>query len=127
MSHGNDILWIPPCPERVSPILAVIYAFVLSLAFHAALIVMKKATVPYHQTMRGYCYASAPNVIGIVPIVGPYIGMIWSIVTQILMVKDRHRCSGGTAAIAVLWVLALVVCCGGVAALAMMGIAMSNR
>jgi glucosamine--fructose-6-phosphate aminotransferase (isomerizing) len=24
VAHGNDIIWIPPCPELISPILAVI-------------------------------------------------------------------------------------------------------
>lgn len=111
----------------LSPIVAVIYAFVFSGSFHLALVVMKKATVPYHQTLRGYCYGAAPYVIGLVPLIGPSAGMLWAVVSQIFMVKERHRCSGGTAAIAVLWLAGIVMCCGGIAAVAMIGLAARGR
>lgn len=111
----------------LSPILAIVGAFIGAGLIHIALLVMKKATVPYHQTLRGYCYASAASVLQVVPFLGLMVGGLWALVTQVLMVKERHRCSGGTAAIAVLWIVGLALCCGGVAALAAMGIAMSNR
>lgn len=111
----------------LAPIFAVIGAFIGAGFIHVALLVMKKATVPYQQTLRGYCYASAPNVLAVVPFLGMAVGPLWALVTQVLMVKERHRCSGGTAAIAVLWIVGLALCCGGVAAIAMVGVAMSNR
>ncbi len=77
---------------------------------HLALLATKNARCSFQQTMRGWCYASCPGVLGVIPIIGGLAG-IWTIVVDIIMVMKMHRTSGGMAALAVLWWLALLICC----------------
>jgi hypothetical protein len=48
-------------------------------------------------------------VFQVVPFCGGLIGMVWSIVVQIIGLKEMHETGGGTATAAVL--LPMVLCC----------------
>jgi len=98
----------------VAPLAAVIGVYVGAGLTHLFLAVTKKATAPFQQTMRCWCYASSPGIFGVVPIVGAIAGL-WSIVVQIIAIMKLHRTSGGIATLAVLWWLLLAGCCGAIA------------
>jgi hypothetical protein len=111
----------------LAPILAVLVMYVCAGCAHLVLVMMKKAVLPFHQTMRGYCYANSPNIVGVIPVVGPYVGFVWVIVANIIMVMKMHRTSGGVAALAVLAFPVLALCCVGAVGAAVAAMVVANR
>ena len=107
-----------------APVGAVLGMFIGAGLFHVMLLIMKQAKRPFHQTVRHYCYANAPGVLGVIPIVGGLAG-IWSIVLTVFMIKHVHRTTWGTAVAAVL-VPFVVLICGGVVFVMLMIGAMSS-
>lgn len=99
----------------LAPIGAVIGVYIWAGLIHLFLAMTKKAGAPFQQTMRGVCYAQAPTILGLIPLLGPIVGFFWCLVTYVFMVMKVHRVSGGNAVAAVLALpLLLACCCGGV-------------
>ena len=82
----------------LAPVFAVIGVFLYAGSIHLWLAMTSNARLPFHQTMRGYCYSGVPNIAQIVPILGPLVAVVWSIVTTVIMVKAVHRTTTGHAA-----------------------------
>jgi hypothetical protein len=112
----------------LAPVFAIIFAFIFAGLIHLYLHMTNNVGEPYHQTLRGYCYAQAPTILGIIPILGGIVGWFWSIWTTVVMVKELHRTTWGTAWISVLWyiVLLCLFCGGAYAALIAFAISMQN-
>ena len=97
-----------------APVMAIALAFIIGGLIHLFLMMTGKVGAPYHQTMRGYCYAQAPSILAIIPILGGLVGWVWAIWTTVVMVKELHRTTWGTAWMSVLWYMVLFcVVCGG--------------
>lgn len=108
-----------------APVSAIISVFITAGLIHVFLAMTNKVRVPFHQTMRGYCYSQGPLIVTVIPGLGHIVGALWSIWTAVVMVREVHRTSWGTAWMSVLWymVLACVVCGGLYAALIAIAIA----
>jgi hypothetical protein len=96
------------------PLLTVAFAFVWGGVEHLALRVLGVQTRGYEATVRAYCYASAPQIWGVIPLCGSYLHPIWQLVCRILGYRGVHRTTGGRATAAVL--LPVGLCCGGITA-----------
>ena len=53
-------------------------------------------------TARGLCYASAPQLLAIVPVLGWLVAPLWSLFLAVIGVRELHETSTGSAAAAVI-------------------------
>jgi hypothetical protein len=84
----------------------------------------------YINLFRGLGFASAPQVLGIIPVIGALVGGIWSIVLAIRAVKETQQVTDGAAIAIVLIPVAVLVVLGvifgSILALSMLGGAAAN-
>lgn len=92
------------------PCLSVIGLFLGSLLTHACLFLVGGATRSFEVTFRTVCYASGPEVLNAVPIVGWVIAAIWKVVNTVIGLSEAHEISTVRSASAVF--LPLILCCG---------------
>ncbi len=98
-----------------APIGAIIGVFVGAGLMHLYLYVTKLARVPYQQTMRGLCYAHAPQLLLLIPIpfLNQIVGGIWTIVAEVIMINRLHKCGWLHAIASLLWIAVLCGCIFG--------------
>ncbi|HNQ21525.1 MAG TPA: YIP1 family protein [Phycisphaerae bacterium] len=94
----------------VGPPVAAFVGPVVQAAFiHLGLLVLAPRRKSFTHTICTAMYASAPNVWNAVPLCGPYVGAVWTLVVLITGISEVHQTSGARAALAVLWPLLFVV------------------
>jgi hypothetical protein len=103
-----------------TPILVPIVIIISAAIIHLILMVLGGANRNLVATFRVVCYASAPDLLAVVPLCGALIGAIWGIVLLILGLTIVHRTTWVKATLAV--VLPFVVCCGCVVLILMAAI-----
>lgn len=85
---------------------------IISSAFtHLGVRLMGATQQPFSATLRVICYAIAPNVLSGIPVVGGLAGL-YTLVLEIWGIKDVHGLSPARAAVAVLWPVLFLCCCG---------------
>jgi hypothetical protein len=91
----------------VIAILAVVFLFIFGVWLHIW-VYLAGGRKGYMQTVKALAYGSTPGmVIGWIPFIGPFIGGIWTLVLDVLSVREMHQISTGKAAVAV--VLAVLI------------------
>jgi len=99
----------------MAPVFILIGLFLWSAIVHLMLLLLGGATQGYEATFRTIAYCSGSTALfQAVPFCGGWIGGLWSLVAQILCLKEMHNISGGKATAAVLLPLVLC-CCSGIA------------
>ncbi len=94
----------------MAPVLLLIGLFLWSAIVHLMLLLLGGAGQGYEATFRTIAYCSGSTALfQAVPFCGGWVGGIWSLVAQILCLKEMHNISGGKATAAVL--LPLLLCC----------------
>lgn len=101
----------------VSPFAALLGLAVWTLVLHLFVLLLVPARASVGATARVVCYAAGPSVFSAAPILGPMVGVVWTIVLQVVGVREVHRASTGRAAAAVLLPL-------GLAALVLLAVAL---
>jgi hypothetical protein len=92
------------------PVFAAIGMFLWAGVVHLCLMMLGGAKQGYEATFRTLAYSYGSTALfQVVPFCGGLIGMVWSLVAQIIGLKEMHGTGGGRAAAAVL--LPLVLCC----------------
>jgi len=56
----------------------------------------------YMGLLRGFGHAAAPQALGIIPVIGSFVGGIWSLVCAVIAVREIHKLSTGLAVVVVL-------------------------
>jgi phage FluMu protein Com len=93
------------------PLGAVIQSFVGGGIYHVCLMLLGGARQPYETTFRVVCYASgSASLLALIPICGPYLQGIVSLVFTGMGLAYAHETTGVKATFAVL--LPVIVCCG---------------
>jgi hypothetical protein len=88
-------------------ILAVIFLFTFAIWLHIR-VYIAGGRKGYMETVKSLAYGSTPGMItGWIPIIGPFIGGIWTLVLEVLSVREIHQISTERAAIAV--ILAVII------------------
>ncbi len=106
----------------MAPVLLLIGMFLWSAIVHLMLLLLGGASQGYEATFRTIVYCTGSTALfQAIPFCGQWVGLIWSLVAQILGLKEMHNISGGKAAAAVL--VPLLLCCCSMVAL-VFGIAM---
>jgi len=94
----------------MAPVFLLIGLFLWSAIVHLMLLLLGGASQGYEATFRTIAYCSGSTALfQAVPFCGGWVGGIWSLVAQIVCLKEMHHISGGKAAAAVL--VPLVLCC----------------
>ncbi|GIK17665.1 MAG: hypothetical protein BroJett003_26290 [Planctomycetota bacterium] len=89
--------------------------FLWAACTHGVLRLGAKPRGDFGMTQEAICYSSGISTLNAVPCIGPYVAPFWSIITAIILLKERQRIGGWRASVAVL--AFPVVICGGVVAL----------
>ncbi|HWN80728.1 MAG TPA: YIP1 family protein, partial [Candidatus Udaeobacter sp.] len=101
-----------------SPLMILITLLVTSLIFHLFLTLFGGARYSLMATFRVLCYASAPEILQIVPLCGGIASGIWCFVLCVIGLATVHRTSMSRSFAAV--AVPAVACCGFVTLVALM-------
>ena len=103
-----------------APLLVLLGLFIWTGIVHLSLTILGGAKKSFETTFRVVCYsAGSANLLSMVPLCGGMVAGIWNIVVQCIGLSRAHEIDTGKAVIAIL--LPVVVCCGGVFCLVMLG------
>lgn len=91
------------------PIVLIIYLFMLTGIVHLFLMIIGGANKGIETTLKAISYAQSPQIFQLVPLCGGLVAAIWSIVLEIIAIREVHRTTTGKAAFAVLF--PMVICC----------------
>jgi len=86
----------------IYPLLLTILLYVMALLVHVCLILVKGAGRGFEGTFRALTYGSAPMIMVLIPIIGPLVGAVWSLVVTFLGYKNIHRTTSGKILFAML-------------------------
>ena len=60
---------------------------------HLGLMVVRAKKAGFEATARALAYAQAPMALYVVPILGLFVGPIWTIVVSVIALRETHECS----------------------------------
>ena len=86
----------------LAPAILLFALFVSAGVVHVLLLIFDGATHGFGTTVRVFCYAYSPAIFGLVPIIGPLVGGVWSVVLAIIGLREAHEASAWKPAVAVL-------------------------
>ena len=92
------------------PILVFMGLVVAAVLLHVSLFLIGGANEDFEATFRVVCYSAAPDLFGVLPIIGGFIGLIWKIYITVVGVREVHGISTARSILA--FVLPSLVCCG---------------
>lgn len=95
-----------------APFSALFVLAVQALVLHLFVLVLAPEHRGIGSTARVVCYASGPAVLLAVPFVGGLAGWIWSVVLQVVGIREVHRTTTGRAVVVALGPPALVLLAG---------------
>ncbi|MEJ2318242.1 MAG: YIP1 family protein [Gemmatimonadales bacterium] len=84
------------------PFAALIGLGVGALVLQLFAIILAPARRDLRATARVFCYSAGPAVFSAVPLLGPAVGAVWSLVLLVMGLREAHRTSPGRAAAIVL-------------------------
>lgn len=96
----------------MTPIVSIVATFLQTVIFHVCLIIVGGKTKDILSTARVVCYAGAPNLLVVVPVIGWLAAEIWGLYLIIVGLKTVHETTLGKAAFAV--ILPALLCFGGI-------------
>lgn len=102
------------------PVMIVVGMFLVSGILHLCLMIVGGARKPFETTFRVVCFSSGSTYLfSMIPLCGGMIAGVWNIVLECIGLARAHETDTGKAVMAVL--LPIVVCCGGLILLAILG------
>ena len=91
------------------PLLALLGLFIGTLIYHLCLVIVGGANNGMAATFRVLAYSESTQLLLVIPILGQFIAMIWSVVLIIIGFKEAHETTTGRAVFAFL--LPIIFCC----------------
>jgi hypothetical protein len=91
------------------PILLTAFLFVMAAVNHLSLKLARAASAGFEGTFRALTYSSAPLVLSLVPVVGPIVGILWSMSLTFMAFKHIHKTTYLRVAIAYTMTMAAVM------------------
>lgn len=86
----------------IYPVILTIMLFLVSGLNHMCLLAVQAASKSFEGTFRVVSYSDAPMILALIPVIGPFAGMIWSLVCTFLGFKYMHRTTSGKVILAML-------------------------
>ncbi len=75
------------------PIMMAAWIFVAAGITHIFLLAFQAGRAGFEGTFRATAYGSAPMLLGVLPVLGPFIGAVWSLVVTVIGYKFIHGTS----------------------------------
>lgn len=107
----------------IAPLQVVVYTFFFAALVHVLLQMLGSTRYGYESTFRVICYSGAAGAFNLIPVCGVIIGAVWSIVVQIIGIREAHQVPTGRAVAAVLIPVILSCLCIAMLALLVVGVA----
>ena len=85
-----------------SPLWLVIVLYVSTAIYHVGLIILGGASKGFGGTLRVMCYSWSPDILLVVPVLGPLVAFIWWIVLIVVGAREVHGTTTARAAAAML-------------------------
>lgn len=92
----------------ITPFAALLGLGFWSLVLHVFVLLLAPERRGIGATVRALCYSYGPAVFSIVPVVGALVGLVWTVVLQVVAVREAHRTTQARAAAIVLLPLGLM-------------------
>lgn len=87
----------------LSPFVALVVLVVATLIFHLGALMVAPDRRGMGATAKVVCYAAGPSVLAVVPVVGAPGGAVWSLVLQVVGLREAHRTTTPRALFMVFW------------------------
>lgn len=113
--YGCMLVALVPTMMVHVPVTTLASVGMAAVAIHGTLWALGAAKAPFYAgTVRATSYSFATHVLFVVPVVGPIVALVWTLVIETIGVREVHRTGTATAAVAVLgyrllFVLAIVL------------------
>lgn len=86
----------------LSPLLLVLTLYMVSGICHLCLLMTGGARHGFRTTSRVFAFAYSPALLGVIPVLGNFVGFFWMIVLAIIGLREAHETTTGKAAVGVL-------------------------
>lgn len=86
----------------LAPAILLFAIFLSAGVVHLLLLIFRGADHGFGTTVRVFSYAYSPAIFGVVPILGPIVGGIWSMVISIIGLREAHETTTWKPVVAVL-------------------------
>jgi hypothetical protein len=86
----------------LTPLILVVGLGVSAGITHVMLLVVRGATEGIGTTMRVLCYAYSPMILGVIPVLGGLVGVIWMLVVAVIGLGAAHQVPTWKPALAVI-------------------------
>jgi hypothetical protein len=107
-SNFNQIIMV--VIALLTPVILTLGTFLVSGILHVSLLICSGAQQPFETTYRTNCFAYGATVpLHLLPLLGPYLAVLWWVVLMCIGLSRTHEISGGRSVVAVL--LPVVACC----------------
>lgn len=104
----------------LAPFMALIGLAVATAVYHLGALVLAPERRGIGATARVLCYAAGPSVLAVIPFVGSIVGAVWTVVLQVVGLREVHRTTTPRALAMVFWLwVAFFFLLAAVVALAM--------
>lgn len=87
----------------LAPFAALVAVLILTMVFHLGALMVAPERRGMGATARVVCYAAGPSLLAAVPIVGAPVGAVWSLVLQVVGLREVHRTTTFRAVFMVFW------------------------
>lgn len=84
------------------PVILTMLLYIMAVLVHGCLNLVGGATRGFEGTFRALTYGSAPMVLTLIPLIGPFVGAIWSLIVTFLGYKYIHRTTTAKVILAML-------------------------
>jgi hypothetical protein len=91
-----------------TPFVALFALVLVTLLYHLGALLLAPERRGLAATARVVCYAAGPSVLAVMPIFGSLVGAVWSLVLQVVGLREVHRTGTGRALVMVFWIWILL-------------------
>jgi hypothetical protein len=103
LDRSGSVTGLSPLMDFLfAPAVLLLSLFVSAAITHLLLRLLGGASRDLRFTTRVFAFSYSPQVLGIIPIVGPVAGFAWMVVVAVIGLKEGHRTSTGRAVAAVM-------------------------
>lgn len=93
----------PAVSLALVPVVALVAALTLTVVFHLGALMVAPERRGMGATARVVCYAAGPSLLAVVPLLGTAVGAVWSVVLQVIGLREVHRTTLPRAVFMIFW------------------------
>lgn len=94
----------------LAPVIAMFFAAYLAMFYQAATAIASRRRPALLATIRATCFGFAPMVVAVVPVVGLFIGLLWSLALHAIALREVHGLGRVQAALVVAMPVLVIAC-----------------